>query len=98
MPTWFPPEARRYLTGGLSNIYAIRARAKLLEGAVQILEAVIELTPRQPAALAHPRMAAGDCGLKSAEALSGILRRSDRRRQFILRCLPHPRRREPLLS
>jgi hypothetical protein len=54
-----PPEVRRYLTGGSSNIYAIRARAELSEGAVYILEAVIELTPRQPTALAHPRMAAG---------------------------------------
>jgi general secretion pathway protein K len=40
-----PPEARRYLTGGSSNIYAIRARAELPEGAVYILEAVIEPAP-----------------------------------------------------
>lgn len=40
-----PPEARRYLTGGPSNIYAIRARAELPEGAIYILETVIEPTP-----------------------------------------------------
>lgn len=40
-----PPEARRYLAGGSSNIYAVRARAELPEGAVYILEAVIEPTP-----------------------------------------------------
>jgi len=40
-----PSEARRYLAGGSSNIYAIRARAQLSEGAVYILEATIELTP-----------------------------------------------------
>lgn len=40
-----PSEARRYLAGGSSNIYAIRARAQLPEGAIYILEATIELTP-----------------------------------------------------
>jgi general secretion pathway protein K len=40
-----PPEARRYLAGGSSNIYAVRARAELPEGAVYIIEAVIELAP-----------------------------------------------------
>ena len=40
-----PAEARRYLTGGPSNIYAVRARAELPEGAVYILEAVIEPAP-----------------------------------------------------
>lgn len=40
-----PAEARRHLTGGPSNIYAVRARAELPEGAVYILEAVIEPTP-----------------------------------------------------
>ena len=40
-----PSEARRHLTGGPSNIYAVRARAELSEGAVYILEAVIEPAP-----------------------------------------------------
>ncbi|MEN8196379.1 MAG: hypothetical protein ABFS30_07665, partial [Pseudomonadota bacterium] len=40
-----PPEARRYLTGSPSNIYTVRARAELPEGAVYILEAVIEPAP-----------------------------------------------------
>ena len=40
-----PAEARRHLTGGPSNIYAVRARAELPEGAVYILEAIIEPTP-----------------------------------------------------
>lgn len=40
-----PAEARRYLTGGPSTIYAIRARAELPEGAIYILEAIIEMTP-----------------------------------------------------
>ena len=38
-------EARRHLTGGPSNIYAVRARAELPEGAVYILEAIIEPAP-----------------------------------------------------
>lgn len=40
-----PAEARRYLTGGSSNMYAVRARAELPEGAVYILEAIIEPAP-----------------------------------------------------
>jgi general secretion pathway protein K len=40
-----PPEARRHLAGGSSNIYAVRARAELPEGAVYILEAIIEPAP-----------------------------------------------------
>lgn len=40
-----PSEARRYLAGGSSNIYVVRVRAELPEGAVYILEAVIEPTP-----------------------------------------------------
>lgn len=40
-----PPEAHRYLAGGSSNIYAVRARAELPEGAIYILEAVIEPSP-----------------------------------------------------
>ena len=40
-----PAEARRYMTGGQSSIYAVRARAELPEGAVYILETVMEPTP-----------------------------------------------------
>ena len=40
-----PPEARRHLTGGPSNIYAVRARAELPEGAIYILDAVVEPSP-----------------------------------------------------
>lgn len=40
-----PPEGRRYLTGGPSNIYAVRARAELPEGAIYTLETVIEPAP-----------------------------------------------------
>lgn len=40
-----PSEARRYLTGGPSNMYVVRARAELPEGAIYILEAIVEPTP-----------------------------------------------------
>jgi general secretion pathway protein K len=42
---FLPQEARRFLAGGSSNVYSIRARAQLAEGAVYIIEAVIELVP-----------------------------------------------------
>lgn len=42
-----PPEARRYLAGGSSNIYAIRARTELPEGAVYVLDAIVEPAPAE---------------------------------------------------
>lgn len=42
---FMPQEARRYLAGGSSNVYAVRARAVVPEGAVHVLEAVIEPAP-----------------------------------------------------
>jgi general secretion pathway protein K len=41
----FPAEARPYLAGGSSNMYNVRVRAELAEGAVYVLDAVIEITP-----------------------------------------------------
>lgn len=49
-----PQSARRYLAGGSSNIYFIRARARLAEGAVYVIEAIIELAPgKDPPWLVH---------------------------------------------
>jgi general secretion pathway protein K len=51
---YIPQETRRYLAGGSSNIYAIRARAELAEGAVHIVEAIIEPAPHtDPPWIAH---------------------------------------------
>lgn len=40
-----PLESRLYLTGGPSNIFAVRARARVTEGAVYVLDALVEPTP-----------------------------------------------------
>lgn len=40
-----PGESRRYLTGGVANIFSVRSRATIAEGATYVQEAVIELQP-----------------------------------------------------
>lgn len=40
-----PVESRRFLTGGAVNIFSIRSRASLEDGATYVQEAVIELNP-----------------------------------------------------
>ncbi len=40
-----PSDARRYLSGGISNVYTISARATLNQGGVYVQEAVVELIP-----------------------------------------------------
>lgn len=58
---FLPQEARRYLAGGMSNVYVIRARARLAEGAVYAIEAVIELAPgNDPPWLTHEWRPASD--------------------------------------
>ena len=58
---FLPQEARRHLAGGMSNVYVIRARARLTEGAVYAIEAVIELAPgNDPPWLTHEWRPASD--------------------------------------
>lgn len=40
-----PAEARRYLSGGISNVYSVRSRAVLHDGGVYVQEAIVELVP-----------------------------------------------------
>lgn len=40
-----PAESRRFLTGGATNVFSIRSRATLDEGAVYVQEAVVEVLP-----------------------------------------------------
>lgn len=40
-----PGESRRFLTGGVSNLFSVRSRATLGEGATYVQEAVVELQP-----------------------------------------------------
>jgi len=40
-----PGESRRFLTGGVANLFSIQSRATLSEGATYVQEAVIELQP-----------------------------------------------------
>lgn len=42
---FLPQEARSYLAGGSSNVYSIRSHARLTEGAVYVIDAIIELVP-----------------------------------------------------
>lgn len=58
---FLPQEARRYLSGGSSNVFAVRVQARLNEGAVYAIEAVIELAPgNDPPWLTHEWRPASD--------------------------------------